>query len=219
MSKKIHSKFKLIANAAFAVAIGLFFIQPLYAEEPAVTCQRLYHRSEYASALKPCRQAAEKGDARSQTYLGEFFDQGLGIEKNPALAAYWWETASRQDNIEAQNLLAMKYYYGGDVFAPQPGWKQDYDKAFELWHESALQGVATSQFMLGEMYLRGQGVPQDYSESYAWFHLALEGGYRLATDALVELSRIIITPEQKQLARDRLKRLKDTLNLKTLDVQ
>lgn len=164
----------------------------------------------------PCQQAAEKGHARSQTYLGELYDQGLAVEKKPELAALWWKAASRQGDIEARNLLAMKYYYGGNVFGPQPGWKQDYHSAFELWHKSALQGIAAAQFMLGEMYMRGHGVQQDYAESYAWFNLALMGGYRLATNSLIELSRKI-TPGQKQHGQARMKQLQDGLKQKSPD--
>ena len=41
----------------------------------------------------------------------------------------------------------------------------------------AEQGDSKSQFILGLMYHKGLGVPQDYKEAIKWFRLAAEQGY------------------------------------------
>ena len=178
---------------------SLLLISPLLpAADVNDRCRYAYDDSSYAQAKTICRQAAEQGFAESQTLLGEMYDRGLGVEVDAAEVKKWWQLASQQSYLPAQNLLALKFYYGGDVFGPQPGWSQDFQQAAVIWRLSASRGVATSQFMLGELYLRGQGVEPDFAESYAWFSLALQGGYKLATDSLIELSRVISSAQKKQ---------------------
>ena len=40
----------------------------------------------------------------------------------------------------------------------------------------AEQGDAVAQFLLGAMYYRGRGVPQDYAEAVRWYRLAADQG-------------------------------------------
>ncbi|WP_157292740.1 tetratricopeptide repeat protein [endosymbiont of Ridgeia piscesae] len=82
------------------------------------------------------------------------------------------------------------------MFGREAGWEQDYPKAMALWRLSAEVGVASSQFMLAEMYRLGQGVEVDRVEAYAWYRLALGNGYKLAGDSLVELARSITAEER-----------------------
>ena len=193
-------------NAALAFLL-LTISHQTFSDDTAKRCIQLFNDSEFIAAIAVCQQAAEQGDAASQTVLGEMYDAGDGVETDQRKVVKWWTMASGNSYLPAQNLLALKYYYGGDVFEPQTQWNQDYKKAFEIWKQSASRGVATSQYMLGEMYLHGQGVKKDYSESYAWFKIALEGGYKLATDSLIELSRLI-TSHQKQTGLARIQSLK-----------
>ena len=46
-----------------------------------------------------------------------------------------------------------------------------------FWYRlSAEQGDAYAQRNLGPMYVKGQGVPQDYAEAVEWFRLAADQG-------------------------------------------
>ena len=71
--------------------------------------------------------------------------------------------------------------YGDDY---QDGWdayeRQDYKTAYKLWLPLAEQGDADAQVLLGEMYDKGQGVPQDYKESIKWYRLSAEQGDAIA---------------------------------------
>ncbi|MBT3203573.1 MAG: sel1 repeat family protein [Gammaproteobacteria bacterium] len=180
------------------------------ANSSADDCLQLFNDADYSSAVTACQLAAEQGDAASQTMLGEMYDAGDGVVANQKIVAKWWIKAAEKSYLPAQNLLALKYYYGGDVFESQPEWKQDYKKAYDIWKQSAYKGVATSQYMMGEMNMQGQGVSINYVDSYAWFKIALEGGYKLATDSLIELSRVI-TANQKQQGMARISSLKNKI--------
>jgi TPR repeat protein len=54
--------------------------------------------------------------------------------------------------------------------------KTDPERAASACRRLADQGVADAQQNLGNMYRKGQGVPQDYAEAAKWFRKAAEQG-------------------------------------------
>ncbi|MCK5813436.1 MAG: sel1 repeat family protein [Cocleimonas sp.] len=166
-------------------------------------CRQLFDDALYQQADSPCTKAATKGDLNAQVILGEIKDRQGNSEKT----AFWWGKAADAGSQPARNLLALKYYYGGTVFGPEKGWKKDYEKAFSIWKKDAEEDVATSQFMIGVMYQKGQGTKKDLSESWFWLKRALGNDYKLATDVLIEISREI-TPQQKQAGKEKLLKYK-----------
>ncbi len=52
----------------------------------------------------------------------------------------------------------------------------DYKTALAEWRPLAEQGNVFAQYNLGNMYSRGQGVPQNYIEAVKWYRLAAEQG-------------------------------------------
>jgi TPR repeat protein len=52
----------------------------------------------------------------------------------------------------------------------------DYATAWREWQPLAEQGNPGAQFNLGQLYLKGHGVPQDYVQARQWFErAALQG--------------------------------------------
>lgn len=49
---------------------------------------------------------------------------------------------------------------------------------------AADQGYFLAQFMLGNMYYNGSGIPQDYAEAMQWYSLAANQNYAPAQDNL-----------------------------------
>lgn len=173
--------------------------QQLGATPVSDDCKKLFNSGLSQQAISPCTQAAKSNDREAQTILGEIYDE----KGNSTKTAFWWEKAASADHQPARNLLALKYYYGGTVFGTEKGWTQDYPKAFEIWHQDAKNNIATSQFMIGVMYHKGQGIEKNLSESWYWLKRSLDNGYKLATDVLIEISKEI-TPQQKRLGEDKL---------------
>ena len=66
----------------------------------------------------------------------------------------------------------------------QKGWdaaqRGDLATAFKEWAPLAKQGNANAQNLLGDMYQKGQGVPQDYKKASKWYTLAAEQGVTFA---------------------------------------
>jgi TPR repeat protein len=60
----------------------------------------------------------------------------------------------------------------------------DYAKAAKLFKPLAKKGNAIAQVSLGEMYINGQGVPQDDQEAEKWYRLAAAQGNSVAQSYL-----------------------------------
>ncbi|MEH8027640.1 tetratricopeptide repeat protein [Gallibacterium anatis] len=58
--------------------------------------------------------------------------------------------------------------------------KKDFATALKLWQSLAEQGDANSQYNLGLMYSRGEGVKQDDAEAMKWWRKAAEQGLSIA---------------------------------------
>lgn len=56
----------------------------------------------------------------------------------------------------------------------------NYSTALRIFRPLAEQGDARAQFGLGKMYLKGQGVPQDYVQSAVWFNKSADQGFKKA---------------------------------------
>ena len=54
--------------------------------------------------------------------------------------------------------------------------KRDYATALREWTPFAEQGDAIAQFILGQMYRNGRGVPKDDKTALKWYTLAAEQG-------------------------------------------
>jgi len=75
---------------------------------------------------------------------------------------------------------------------------QDYQKAFELYEQTASLGHSKSQFNLGVQYLRGQGVKQDKQSAYAYFSLALDNDFMMAKQARKSVEKRLSESELAQ---------------------
>jgi TPR repeat protein len=81
-------------------------------------CHQAIHRLQDKLVQKDFDRAMA-GNAQAQYEMGERFYQGLGVEKDAATAAAWFELAAKQGLPSAQRLLAMMYFLGRGV-PPDP---------------------------------------------------------------------------------------------------
>lgn len=67
--------------------------------------------------------------------------------------------------------------FGADFQAGLDAYNRgDFTTALKEWQPLAEQGEANSQYNMGLLYARGQGVAQDYQEALAWYEKAAEQG-------------------------------------------
>jgi TPR repeat protein len=135
---------------------------------------------DYAKAGRWYEQAAAQGHAEAQGKLGMLYRDGQGVPQDYTKARQWFEKAVAQGVAQAQNNLGLLYYRGQGVPQNDAMARQWFEKAAaqgdatarQWFEQAAAQDDATAQYMLGSLYYRGNGVPQDDGRAYMWFSLA-----------------------------------------------
>ena len=166
-----------------------------------------YVKHDYIKAAEWFEKAAAQGNADAQTFMGNLYRDGLGVEQDYIKAKEWHEKASAQGHADAQFNLGYLYQEGLGV-------GQDYEKARE-WYEKAAaqghthavdnlvylyenvkfkyeysiekyaeQGDADSQFALALMY---EDVERDYVKAREWLEKAAAQGHTNAQISLAYL--------------------------------
>ena len=99
---------------------------------------------------------------------------------NYLIAAGELRPLADQKNATAQYYLGVMYDKGNGVV-------KDYEKALELFRNSAGQGNVPAQFQVGVMYRKGRGVLRDEQEAMIWFRKAAVQGHMNAQHNLGRL--------------------------------
>src|SRR5499425_655642 len=106
-------------------------------------------RGDYAAALELWNPLAHAGVARAQNNIGACFAEGLGVERDAALAFRWLSLAAAGGDTVGKRNLAALYFKGEGV-------EQDYARAAELYRSAGEAGDAPAQDMLSWMLLEGE---------------------------------------------------------------
>lgn len=80
--------------------------------------------------------------------------------------------------------LAVNYEHGRE------GVKRDYQQAFDMYCEAALQGDSESAYSLGFMYFNGRGRARDLALAMHWFKQAADAGDRHAQNMLARYAEL-----------------------------
>ena len=78
---------------------------------------RLFYLQKYDEALPILQRAAEAGDAQAQHFLAMMYENGNGVERDFAKAAYWYGKTAEAGDREAQLTYAMIRALGKGVEA------------------------------------------------------------------------------------------------------
>jgi TPR repeat protein len=132
-----------------------------------------YDRKDYLEGMRLMRQAADQGNAEAQTYVGYFYEKGLGVPKDNAEALSWYRKAAALGYPAAQRNIGNFYEKGLAV-------QRDYGEAMRWLRLAADQGNAGAETNIGYMYEQGLGVPQDYAEALSWYRKAANRGQATA---------------------------------------
>ncbi|OFW82823.1 MAG: hypothetical protein A2018_00250 [Alphaproteobacteria bacterium GWF2_58_20] len=127
-------------------------------------------RGDYPSAIAAWRPLASAGDAAAQANLGILYEQGLGVEKDMAEAAVWYEKAAQNGNLEAQFHIGMLYAVGQGI-------PQDYTKAYTWFETAASRGDPRAEYNLGVLLADGLGRLPAPGQAAPWFRKAAEQDY------------------------------------------
>lgn len=93
-----------------------------------------HDRADYRTALNAWLPQAQAGDAQAQNYVGEIYEQGLGLAPDYMTAAQWYRKAAEQGLSEAAINLGYLYETG-------LGLEKDLSQALNWYRRaSGLQG-------------------------------------------------------------------------------
>ena len=134
-------------------------------------------RGDYPAALAIWGPLAQAGVARAQNNVGACFAEGLGVERDQALALRWLTLAAEAGDPVGRRNLAALYFKGEGV-------EQDHARAAELYRAAAEAGDAPAQDMLSWMLLEGDSIPLDAVEAHRWAVAAAEQGVAAAMTRL-----------------------------------
>ncbi len=157
---------------------------------------------------------AEQGQPDAAYKLGMVYDSGIGVERDPARAAYWYRRAAEDGHLHAQHNLAVAYANGDGVelnFNKALNWwkrsaaagnadsqynlgivyamgvhgvKRNIDMAKKWWRKAAIKGDAMAQYNLGTIYVNGEDEVTSYCEAMRWWEKSAEKGVQQASWAL-----------------------------------
>lgn len=108
--------------------------------------------------------------------IGTIYQEGVGVEKDAAKAAYWYAKA-----IDAGDLLYAPSNLGDTYRKGGPGLSPSLPEAFNAYSK----GVDPyAHYRLGQAYEEGWLGYIDYIKAYEWYHVAAKEGHHLALKRL-----------------------------------
>ncbi len=151
-------------------------------------------------AVKWYRVAAEQGNAIAQNNLGLMFRSGRGVEQNKQEAVRWYRKAARQKSPAAMFNLGASYYNGDGVGIDDTTAFAWFLLAQHLGNKPATEAVnrmdeeakrfQTGAFeKIGDMYQKGEELPQSPSDAVIWYRQAAENG---APSVKVKLASLLL---------------------------
>src|ERR1700730_16036317 len=156
----LHTTWTIIRRSGIAVlplAFALSTALPVYAEPAG------------GADLTTVRANAEQGSVLDEILLAGDYFTGTGVEKDPKMAAYWYERAAGHGSPEAQNQIG--YFYQAGIGVPK-----DAKRAFHWYQLAAASGFAKAKVNLAVAYLRGIGVQQNDEVAVRLFNQAFQDG-------------------------------------------
>jgi uncharacterized protein len=115
-----------------------------------------------APAKEAVERAAKETHSTTKALLeiGEMYEKGEFLPKDPQRAAHWYEQAAQQSD-DAKLVLAQMLIEGRGV-------DHDYAKAMSLCKDAA-QRVSDGKYCVGLMYKKGLGVPPEPDKAISWY--------------------------------------------------
>ena len=122
-----------------------------------------------AAAFSRWRAVAESGDAEAAGIVGNLYDLGQGVPRDPGEALTWYRRAAADGNVSSMLNVAVMLDSGR---AGPP----DRVEAARWYELAAAKGSARAAYNLATMYDAGDGVSRDPAKSLSYYRMAALGG-------------------------------------------
>ncbi len=175
-----------------------------------------YAKANNSKAYEWFKKSADQNYALGEYYYAMCYLDGIGVAPDTIRGMKLLQSAAEKGVPDAQNDLAVHYYFGlytkqdyqksaewiqkaaaqgnvqgisglGECYYYGRGVKQNYKKAFKLFTKAAEKRSA--QFFLGECYYYGNGVKQDRAKAIEYYKKSAAEGYSRAQTRLNELNK------------------------------
>ena len=140
-----------------------------------------------ADLLAMVRTRVAKKDPEAINFLGEqYWQGGLGLQKNTRKAVELWEEAAELGSIEAIHVLGGLYYRGLGV-------RKDKAKGIQLYEKAAMQGYVESRHNLGKI----EGLSRNNKRALKHLLISAKMGYTDSLESIEKMfTRGLATKEQ-----------------------
>lgn len=135
--------------------------------------------------------------------LATIYEQDLTVEQDKDAALKWYKLAAQNGSVRSQELLGRMYGIDADYYELP----QDYAEAAKWLGMAAAQNDSRALYYLGQQYLKGNGVPQDYVKAYVLTAKAVAGDkYAIEWDVYQYVVRNVLpelmSPAELEKARN-----------------
>ena len=130
---------------------------------------RLYKAGKYEQAMTCFMKPDAKKKPEVMNHIGYMYSHGQGVEKNEAVAFYWFHKAAELGYAKSQYNLGQYYEYGRGV-------PKNIKEAIKWFRKAADQKYANAESKMGYLTVTGKGIKQDFAEAMRWYRLAAEHG-------------------------------------------
>lgn len=154
--------------------------QERFGGPPADAAYGAYQRGLYMTALNLAMPRAEAGNAAAQTLVAEILSRGLGVKRDEATAAKWYQLAAEQGVPEAQFQYALMLIDGRFV-------EKDPQGAYALMQSAAEAGNRLAQFNFAQLLIQREPGATGMTKAVAYYQRAADAGL---ADAQYAMSQI-----------------------------
>lgn len=139
-----------------------------------------FQRGLYVTALNLATPRAEAGDAAAQTLVAEILSRGLGVKRDEATAAKWYQLAAEQGVPEAQFQYALMLIDGRFV-------NKDPQGAYALMQAAAEAGNRLAQFNFAQLLIKREPGDAGMIKAVSYYQRAADAGL---ADAQYAMSQV-----------------------------
>lgn len=124
---------------------------------------------DYGAAVSCYKQAADEGSLDALLALGNCYQHGDGVDRDPGKAFQCYMEAAK-GLPDAMYEVAACYHYGCGV-------NKDYSEAFKWYLEAANEGHFEANYQVAECYRFGRGVESNHVQAVSRYEKAAERGH------------------------------------------
>ena len=133
---------------------------------------------------------AEQGNPEAQYKVGEMYETGKGVQKDPEIALTWFEKAAAQDHKKA----VYKLLY---LDIKKNGLNSHSKTQLGILRQESASGNPDAQYYLGKMYATGVGVPKSLNNALTWLNKATFNGVSEAEHEAISVEEKLASNREK----------------------